>query len=72
MIVEEEPLDEMLSDTEGLGLLGWVRFGVLVVWWLLLPCPPWFEEISSELGYFGFFLGIWSRRRSSIIILSGC
>lgn len=47
----------MLSATEGLGLLGWVRFGVLVVWWLLLPCPPWFEEISSELGYFGVFLG---------------
>lgn len=32
VIFPEEPLIEMLSVREGLGLLGWVRFGFLVVW----------------------------------------
>lgn len=52
---KEEPLNEVLCAMEGLGPLGWVRFGFFGCLVAAPPLPPWFEEISSELGYSGVF-----------------
>lgn len=55
VIFQEEPLNEVFCAMEGLGLLGWVRFGFLVVWWLLLPCPHGLKKSVLSSGILGFF-----------------
>lgn len=55
VIFQEEALNEVISAMEGLGLLGWVRFGFLVVWWLLLPCPHGLKKSVLSLDVLGFF-----------------
>lgn len=52
---KEEPLNEVLCAMEGLGPLGWVRFGFLVVWWLLLPCPHGLKKSVLSSDILGFF-----------------
>lgn len=52
MVFQEEPLNEVFSAMEGLGLF---RFWFLVVWWLYLPCPCGLKESVLSLDILGFF-----------------